>query len=115
MDVHIYNNAHLGDQLFTLYALNKAVQYLDQTNINVIFHLPSEYIAQVQEFVQTPRIILLPFEESGLNCWICNTQFTNCLLKHCQYQYRYQTVAFNKFLNKHQNEMFSKLNWPIIF
>ena len=91
--IFLYNGLHLGDQIFTCIFFYNIKNYIEKNNINIIYYIHEQYIAQVKEFIISPNITLASYQETGINVWIGNTEIRN-----------------NYFDNKNQNNGKVKLD-----
>jgi hypothetical protein len=57
-----YNEYHLGDNVFNLIFFNNIKDYLENNNIFINYYCESKYFEQLQEFIQSDKIILRKIE-----------------------------------------------------
>jgi len=74
--IHIWNEWHLGDQIFTCFFFYHIYSFLEQQNIHIVYHIRDSYINQVKEFIPSKNITLESLDtKQGLNVWIGNPMF----------------------------------------
>lgn len=104
----IYNDWHLGDNVFNIHYLNKISNYLEKNNIHILYFLKSEYIIQVSQFIKSNNIHLIksPFytQKNSIHLWVGNKELLfnihTCNLS---------TTSYNDFLKIFYNSIFNKI------
>lgn len=111
--IKIFNSMHLGDNIFNILSLNKAIGYIESKNRFIHYYLKEDYIKQVHEFVKSPRIILKPdkhLQGNAFNMWIGDRRFSfNYFNSRLIDEYK----PYNKFYVRYHNECFKSLNIPV--
>jgi len=114
---NFYNEHHLGDNVFNLIFFNNIKKYLENNNIFINYYCQPRYFEQLQEFIQSNKIILHRIENKPLKSiqlWVetpifnfkfnqilfysKNPYFKNMRNNHVFYNIFYKTF-FNKVLN----------------
>jgi hypothetical protein len=55
---YLYNEYHLGDNIFNLLLLNIITPYIEENNYYIYYYCQPQYITQVSEFVKSKNIII---------------------------------------------------------
>jgi hypothetical protein len=86
-NLHVFNEFHLGDNLWSVIFFNSIRIYLESSSIYIHYYLHTSYIEQIQEFIDTSHIVLHPLNEkpsNAFNIWIgCSFDIIgNYMYKH---------------------------------
>ncbi len=74
--LNIYNQFHLGDNIFSFILFYNIKNYIENNNIIINYYCLSQYHKQLLEFKCSDNINLLSLlEPIGINIWIGNTDF----------------------------------------
>ena len=65
--IHIKNEYHLGDNIFTMIMFSKIKEYIENNNIFINYYCLSEHIKQIKEFNYSNNIIIIPSTEMNTN------------------------------------------------
>lgn len=78
MLINLYNEFHLGDNVFMMILFYNIKEYIEKNDIIINYYCKEEYNKQLSEFICTNNIKILNYTENniGLNCWINNNNFT---------------------------------------
>ncbi len=105
--IHLYNEWHLGDSIFTMNYLHQISQHLIDNNIHVIYYCNPSYKIQLGEFVASCKghVVIEPLAHKpagAIDVWIKHS-FTS-----------YNPYPFNDFLLNHTNRIADLLSLPRI-
>ncbi len=75
LDLELNCKLHYGDNIFNMFYLNKIKDYLEKNNIKIKYYLKENYIDQIKDFISTPNIILLPYQDKGLKMSLLNLTY----------------------------------------
>uniref|UniRef100_A0A6C0B6H9 Uncharacterized protein n=1 Tax=viral metagenome TaxID=1070528 RepID=A0A6C0B6H9_9ZZZZ len=109
--IKLYNELHLGDQLFNVIFFNINKNYIEENNIFIEYYCGKQYHQQVSEFNLSKNVSILeyiPGNDSGFNLWIGSTEFE-------VNWYNKKTEYMDVFLVNFYNEFLKKQNLPISF
>jgi len=74
--INIYNEYHLGDNIFSFILFYNIKNYIENNNIIINYYCLSQYHKQLLEFKCTNNVNLLSLTEPiGINLWIGNTDY----------------------------------------
>ena len=109
MDKIIYtkNNFHLGDNIFCCIVFCKIKDYIEQNNITINHYCESEHIVQINEFINSKNINILPlndipYNETVIDIWIGSPDYI--------YNIYTTNEEYDVFLCKFYNNILNKLN-----
>lgn len=98
--IKLYNEYHLGDQIFNFILFNNIKNYIEENNIVIEYYCSTQFHDQLSEFNHSKNIHILeyiPGSTNAFHLWIGNKEFKNSWKKD-------QTIAFNKFYVMFFNE-----------
>ena len=109
--IELYNNFHLGDNMFSMIYFYNIKKYIEDNNIKIDYYCNKDYHKQLSEFKCSNNINILNIEEGekGLNCWIGNTE-----LKVNHYDNIKTHNKLDIFLYEFFNNISNMLNIPVV-
>lgn len=108
--IKLYNEYHLGDQLFNVIFFNINKNYIEENNIFIEYYCEKQYHHQVSEFNLSKNVSVLeyiPGNDNGFNLWIGSSEFEENV-------YNKKTEYIDVFLVHFFNEFIQKQNLPIL-
>jgi hypothetical protein len=120
---NFHNEHHLGDNVFNLIFFNNIKNYLENNNIFINYYCQSKYFQQLQEFIQSNKIILCKIENKppkSIQLWIETPIFNfkfNQILSYSKNPYfknmRNNHVFYNNFYKIFFNKVLNTLKFPL--
>ena len=120
---NFHNEHHLGDNVFNLIFLNNIKNYLESNNITIYYYCQTIYFDQLQEFIQSSKIILCDIKNKppkSIHLWIetpiFNFVFLNILLKshnNILKNMKINKVYYNVFYKTFFNIVLNTINFPL--
>jgi len=102
--IKLYNEFHLGDQIFNFILFNNIKNYIEENNILIEYYCETQYHHQVSEFNLSKNVSILeyiPGNDNGFNLWIGSSEFEeNAHNKKSEYMDIFMVHFFNEFLQK---------------
>ena len=95
---NFHNEYHLGDNVFNLIFFNNIKNYLENNNITIYYYCQSMYFEQLQEFVQSSKIILCDIKnkpQKSIHLWIETPMFN---------------LIFSNILSRSHNKIIKNVN-----
>lgn len=113
--IEVRNTRHLGDCVYTVIILNKARELLETNDIRIKLSISEEYVSKVRDFLMTERITLCATcpEDTCLDMWIGNDQFTNNWYSMAQRVIR-KELSLNQYYVIFANEAYQKLGIQLV-
>lgn len=104
--IKVYNEHHLGDQIFNFILFNIIKSYLEENDIHIEYYCNDEHHDQLSEFNYSKNIKIISINDpgdKGLRLWIGDPSFKINFYNYTEYGYFYNTFYvcfFNDFLKK---------------
>lgn len=120
LHLHIYNNYHLGDCIFSIILLNKIIKSIKRNDVYIHFFCKKEYFYQLNEFIDNPYIFLLNIRlihkiQSQkkihlLSIWIGDSSYKNNYFNYVD-KLKKKEISYNNILVLYYNEFIEKINY----
>ena len=115
---HLYNEHHMGDNIFGCIMFHNIKDYLIANNITIHYYINTNWINQldqIREYIPCDNIKVFDINEKptdALNIWIGSMLNGRCFFNTCDYNAGYN-MPFDDFLRLYYNLVIQALNIPI--